>query len=202
MVRGAPVLMVEADLVRVEQALAAGELACPGCGGVLGGWGWARGRWLRGRGGLRQRLRPRRGRCRACRATHVLLPVVGLLRRLDAAEVIGAALLARAGQRSLRQIAAWLGVPLSTARGWLGRFAARAVLIWAHFARLAAWLDPSVAVPEPRGSPLVDAVEAIGIAAVAAARRLGAHTGPFEFAAGASGGRLLCNTSAPFPAPW
>jgi len=132
----------------------------------------------------------------------VLLPVVGLLRRLDAAEVIGAALLARASQRSLRQIAAWLGVPLSTVRGWLGRFAARAALIWAHFARLAAWLDPSVAVPEPRGSPLAGAVEAIGVAAVAAARRLGAHTGPFQFASGASGGRLLCNTNAPFPAPW
>jgi Homeodomain-like domain len=201
-VRGAPVLMVEADPGRVEQALAAGELACPGCGGVLGGWGWARRRWLRGRGGVHQRLRPRRGRCRGCRATHVLLPVVGLLRRLDAAEVIGAALLARAGGRSLRQIAAWLGVPLSTVRGWLGRFAARAALIWGHFARLAAWLDPSVAVPEPRGSPLVGAVEAIGVAAVAAARRLGAHAGPFQFASGASGGRLLCNTSAPFPAPW
>jgi len=201
MVRGAPVLMVETDPARVERALAAGELACPGCGGVLGPWGWARGRWLRGRHG-RQRFRPRRGRCRACRVTHVLLPVVGLLRRLDAAEVIGAALLARAGQRSLRQIAAWLGVPLSTVRGWLGRFAARAALIWAHFARLAAWLDPAVAVPEPRGSPLACAVEAIGVAAAAAARRLGAHTGPFQFASGASGGRLLCNTSAPFPAPW
>jgi hypothetical protein len=201
-VRGAPVLMVETDPARVEQALAAGELACPGCGGVLGGWGWARGRWLRGRGGVHQRLCPRRGRCRACRATHVLLPVVGLLRRLDAAEVIGAALLARAGGRSLRRIAAWLGVPLSTVRGWLGRFAARAALIAGHFARLVAWLDPSVAVPEPRGSPLVGAVEAIGVAAVAAARRLGAHAGPFQFASGASGGRLLCNTSAPFPAPW
>lgn len=89
-VRGAPVLMVEADPARVEQALATGELACPGCGGVLGGWGWARGRWLRGRDGVHQRLCPRRGRCRACRATHVLLPVTGLLRRLDAAEVIGA----------------------------------------------------------------------------------------------------------------
>jgi hypothetical protein len=201
-VRGAPVLMVEADPARVERALAAGELACRGCGGVLGGWGWARGRWLRGRGGVHQRLRPRRGRCRACRATHVLLPVTGLLRRLDLAEVIGTALLARAGGRSLRQIAVGLGVPLSTVRGWLGRFAARAALIWGHFTRLAAWLDPSAAAPQPRGSPLVDAVGAIGVAAGAAARRLGAHAGPFQFASGASGGRLLCNTSAPFPTPW
>jgi hypothetical protein len=87
-------------------------------------------------------------------------------------------------------------------RGWLGRFMKRAVLIAGHFIRLAAWLEPGMAVPEPRGSPLVCVVEAIGVAAVAAARRLGAHTGPFEFASGASGGRLLCNTNAPFPAPW
>ena len=51
MVRGAPVLMVGSDPDRVELALASGELACPGCGGVLGPWGWARGRWLRGRDG-------------------------------------------------------------------------------------------------------------------------------------------------------
>lgn len=195
-------LMVDSDPERVELALASGELACPGCGGVLGPWGSARGRWRRGRDGVQQRLRPRRGRCRGCRATHVLLPVVMLLRRVDLAEVIGAALLARAGQASLRQIAAELGVPLSTVRGWLGRFAERAALIAGHFARLAAWLDPSAVTSEPRGSPLVCAVEAIGVAAVAAARRLGAHTGPFEFASGATGGRLLCNTSAPFPAPW
>ena len=202
MVRGAPVLMVETGPARVEQALAAGGLACPGCGGVLGGGGWARGRWLRGRGGRQQRVRPRRARCRGCRATHVLLPVGVLLRRLDLVEVIGAALLARAGQASLRQIAVRLGVPLSTVRGWLYRFIQRAALIWGHFTRLAAWLDPSAAAPEPRGSPLAGAVEAIGVAAVAAARRLGAHAGPFQFASGASGGRLLCNTNAPFPTPW
>jgi Homeodomain-like domain len=132
----------------------------------------------------------------------VLLPVTGLVRRLDLAEVIGQALLARARKASLRQITAELGVPLSTVRGWLGRFTQRAVLIAGHFARLAAWLDPGAAVAEPRGSPLERAVEAIGVAAVAAARRLGAHTGPFEFASGASGGRLVCNTNAPFPAPW
>lgn len=132
----------------------------------------------------------------------MLLPVIGLLRRLDLVEVIGQALLARARNESLRQIAAALGVPLSTVRGWLGRFTERAAPIWGHFTRLAAWLDPSVAVPEPRGSPLAGAVAAIGVAAVAAARRLGAHAGPFQFAAGASGGRLLCNTNAPFPTPW
>jgi hypothetical protein len=146
----------------------------------------------------------------------VLLPTVGLLRRLDLAEVIGAALLARAGQVSLRRIAAWLGVPLSTVRGWLGRMTGeRAELVRAHFTRLAVWLDSSVDAPQPRGSPLGDAVEAIGIAAVAAARRFGSSGpgGAWRLAAGATGGRLLAplalgtsivssNTSPLFPAWW
>jgi hypothetical protein len=117
-------------------------------------------------------------------ATHVLLPVGVLLRRRDLASVIGSALLAKADGKGHRPIAVELEVPATTVRGWLRRFAARAELIAGHFARLAAWLDPSAAVPQPRGSPLACAVEAIGVAAVAAARRLGAHTGPFEFASG------------------
>ena len=192
--------MVGPDPVVVERELVAGELDCPGCGGELRPWGCAW-RWLRDRGGAR-RVRRRRGRCRGCRATHVLQPVTTLGRRLDLAVVIGQALVWRVLGRGHRRIAGELGLPATTVRGWLRRFAARAELIAGHFARLAAWLDPSVAVPEPRGSPLACAVEAIGVAAVAAARRLGAHTGPFEFASGASGGRLLCNTSAPFPSPW
>jgi hypothetical protein len=145
----------------------------------------------------------------------VLLPTVGLLRRVDLAEVIGAALLARACQASHRQIAVELGVPLSTVRGWLGRMAERAELVRAHFTRLAVWLDPSVDAPKPRGSPLGDAVEAIGTATVAAARRFGpgGPASPWRLAAGATGGRLLAplalqagtstsNTSSLFPAPW
>jgi hypothetical protein len=127
----------------------------------------------------------------------VLLAVTGLLRRLDLAEVIGRALLARARKASLRQITAELGVPLSTVRGWLDRFGERAVLIAGHFARLAAWLDPGVAVPEPRGSPLERAVAAIGVAAVAAARRLGAHTGPFEFVSGPAAGGCCATPTRP-----
>jgi hypothetical protein len=153
----------------------------------------------------------------------VLLPTVGLLRRVDLAEVIGAALLARAHKVSLRQIAGELGVPLSTVRGWLGRMAGeRAELVRVHFTRLALWLDPGAEVPEPRGSPLGDAVEAIGIAAVAAVRRFGstgpgsAPGNPWRLAAGATGGRLLApvapvvaslstktsNTSPLFPVWW
>ena len=37
--RGGVVLTVNGDRSVVERQLAGGELACPGCGGVLGGWG-------------------------------------------------------------------------------------------------------------------------------------------------------------------
>lgn len=198
--------MVEADPDWVEGELAAGALACPGCAGVLGPWGFARRRRLRGRAG-EVRLRPRRGRCRDCGVTHVLLPTVALLRRRDLVEVIGEALLAKAvdASRGHRRIAAWLGLPASTVRGWLRRLAGRAELVRAHFTRLAVWLDPTAGPVCPRGSPFGDAVEAIGVAAVAAGRRLdlvAVPTSAWRLAAGASGGRLLGNTNAPFPAPW
>src|SRR5258705_6956981 len=46
--RGGAVLTVGADAAWVEDRLGRGELACPGCGGRLGPWGWARARVLRG----------------------------------------------------------------------------------------------------------------------------------------------------------
>jgi hypothetical protein len=195
------VLIVDPDPDRVEQDLAAGVLGCPDCAGALGRWGFARRRRLRDVAGWLE-VRPRRGRCRVCQATHVLLPSVALLRRVDLARVIGVALLAKAAGRGHRQVAAELGVPATTVRGWLRRLAERAEQVRSHFTRLAGWLDPQVGPITARGSPLGDAVEAIGTAAVAAARRLGPAVGPWEFASGATGGRLLGNTNAPFPAPW
>ena len=116
----APVVMVGSDSARVEQRLGAGELVCP-CGGGLRG-GVTRGR---GRCGGR-RLRPRRARCAACRVTHVLMAVSCLVRRADAVEVIGAALRAKAAGEGHRPIAARLGRPASTVRGWLRAFAGNA----------------------------------------------------------------------------
>ncbi|MEV5890685.1 DUF6431 domain-containing protein [Nonomuraea fuscirosea] len=88
-------LTVEADAVGVETRLVAGEIICPGCGLGLRPWGWLRRRVIRSAGGQRVVMRPRRGWCRACQATHVLLPVTALLRRADAAVVIGTAVAAR-----------------------------------------------------------------------------------------------------------
>lgn len=196
MLRGAAVLTVGADPVVVESQLEAGQLACPSCGGLLGPWGWARQRQL-GRDRQRRRVTPRRSRCRSCRATHVLLPVFALLRRQDLVELIGRAVVARAAGDGQRPIAAAVGVARSTLRGWLSRLVERAARIRAHFTRWALWADPSLAGIEPAGTAVGDAVTAI----VAAAQAVGA-TSVWRFASAATGGRLLCNTSAPFPGPW
>ena len=88
-------LVVANDAEAVEADLAAGRLACPGCDGPLARHGWARRRVLRTLGDDRE-LRPRRGWCARCEAAHVLLPGWSVPRRRDAAEVIVAALLAKA----------------------------------------------------------------------------------------------------------
>ena len=91
-------MSVDARSEVVESELRGGGMACPLCAGELRPWGSGRPRRLRdGLGWLT--FCPRRSRCRVCRATHVLLPVVALLRRLDLAEVIGRALQAKAGAR-------------------------------------------------------------------------------------------------------
>ncbi len=182
-------LMVGTDPVGVERSLAGGELACPGCGGVLGPWGHARSRSCRGADGP-VRHRPRRARCGSCGRTHVLLAQVWLLRRADAACVIGAALEARATGAGHRRIAAAVGRPVSTVRGWLRRFTAVSEDVRAFFTRLLYALDPGAPSLVPRVGVVADAVEAIGRAAGAAVARLAPVT-PWEFAARASAGGLL-----------
>lgn len=182
-------LMVGTDPVEVERMLVSGELSCPSCRGVLAPWGNARWRSTRGPAGT-VRHRPRRARCASCGATHVLLAEVWLARRADAVAVIGAALEAKAAGVGHRPIAAALGRPVSTVRGWLRRFAARAGPVRGHFTRLLHALDPLAPDLTPRGCPVADAVEALGAAAVAATLRL-SPVDPWSFASRATGGRLL-----------
>ncbi|HEY5877349.1 MAG TPA: DUF6431 domain-containing protein [Nakamurella sp.] len=192
----APVLTVAARAAVVESHLGSGALACPGCGGRLVPWGHARVRLVRGLGGG-ERVRPRRSRCAGCRATHVLLPVFCLLRRAYSVTVIGAALAAKAALGlGHRRIAARLGVPSGSVRGWLRRFAGRAEAVRVFFTGLAVATGVDVSVPGPAGSVVADAVAAVGVLFTAARRRfagsglVGAVTG-WEVASAASGGRLL-----------
>jgi Domain of unknown function (DUF6431) len=164
------VLTVSADRDDVERRLGAGGLSCPACSGVLAGWGWAAERKVRGLEGEAVRVRPRRAACRGCGRTHVLLPVTLLSRRCDEAAVIGMALEAKAGGAGHRTIAAMLGRPASTVRGWLRAFAVSAEGVRRAFTTLAVGLAVDPPLPAPAGLPLADAVAAVAAAAAAAAR--------------------------------
>jgi hypothetical protein len=183
-----PVVMVGTDPVEVDRRLRAGELVCP-CGGGLSPWGHARVRAVHGVGVLR----PRRARCVRCLVTHVLLAVSCLLRRADGAAVIGAALTMKAAGRGHRPIAARLGRPASTVRGWLRAGARNAERVRAVFTALVVEFDPLTGPVPVRGSAFADAVEAVGVCAAAAGRRLGVGgaVSPWQLAAVLTGGRLL-----------
>ena len=162
----------------------------PGCAAPVGvgpaAWG-ARDRRVR---------RPRRARCAACLVTHVLLPVTVLLRRAYAAEVIGAALLARAAGQGHRSIGAALGVPAATVRGWLRVMAARLDPARVHLLQVARRAGVDLAVPKACGCPWRDLLAALGAATAAVTGRFGpvGVLGPvtaWQVAAACSAGRLL-----------
>ena len=160
---------------------------------MLAGWGHARARWIEG---LADSLRPRRARCRSCRATHVLLPVTVLLRRAYAAERIWAALTARSNGSGHRRIGASLGVPAATVRGWLRRAAQRLEAMRAWFLTVAVTAGVDVRIPDASGCAWRDVLAAVATATAAirfrfgAAGLLGAVT-PARVAVAVSGGRLL-----------
>ena len=192
-------LTVNGDRDVVERQLAGGELACPSCGGVLGGWGHARPRRVRMLTGPDAELVPRRSRCRECGGTHVLLPAWCLSRRAGAGAVIGAALEAAAAGAGFRTIAAGLGRPVSTVRGWLRALARNAGPVRERFTVLAASLVTDPPLPAPAGSPSADAVAAVAAAAAAAVLVPGVGAvARWELAAAVTCGLLL----APSWPPW
>jgi hypothetical protein len=185
-------VIVVLDEAQAQRELAAGRLACPGCGGRLGPWGHARPRPVRHAGGQRTWVRPRRARCASCGATHVLLAATVLPRRADRVESVGTALLAAAGGRGHRPIAAALGLPPDTVRGWLRRARQRAEWLRVLAMQRAFEVDPMLGPVIPRRSRLADAVETLGLAVAALTRRLGVlAASPWPVIAALTGGRLL-----------
>lgn len=128
------------------------------------------------------------------------MPEDSLVRRCDGVEVIGAALTAKANGEGHRRIASSLDRPPSTVRGWLRRFAVMAVALREHFTRWAHAIDPAHDRRFAGGSAFCDAAEALGVLGIVAVRRSGPRP-PWSLAAVVTGGRLLCNTSRPFPQP-
>ena len=149
----------------VESRLSRGVLRCP-CGGVLARWGFARLRLIAMPDGW-VAFRPRRGRCRGCGRTHVLLPAVLWSRRRYGALVIMTVLVlgaeaAAAGRAAARPWAAGLGgrrmVPPSTAWSWRSRFASRAGVLRERLAGLLPQVSGEEAArpAAPSGSPSGD----------------------------------------------
>lgn len=200
-------LTVSHDAVSVESDLRAGRVACPGCGGRLRAWGSARRRVIRHGVGpdlVEVTHRPRRGRCSACRVTHVLLDVVLAARRADSAAVIAAGIEAKVVAGSgHRKIAAWLGRPASTVRGWLRAFAAAAAQIAGQFTGLVHRIavDAASLWPKPSGSAPAAALAVLLAYAQALGGRFGQVVTVVWVQAGiaASNGRLFCRSfwSAP-----
>lgn len=185
---------VEVDPERVESRLAGGEVSCPSCpGGVLVRWGFARARRVVGSA---DPVRPRRSRCRTCSVTHVLLPVTLLLRRAYVAELIWAAVVAKAAGAGHRLIGVRLGIPAGTVRGWLRVIAGRVDGVRDWFLGVAVAAGVDVSIPKATGSGCGDVIAAVGAATAAVSARfgegsvLGAVTASAVAVAG-SGGRFL-----------
>jgi hypothetical protein len=137
--------------------------------------------------------------------THVLLPVTLLLRRAYAAEVIWAALRAKAAGGGHRPIAAELGVPAATVRGWLRVVAARAEAVRHWFVAIAVTAGVDVSIPKSTGSGCGDVLAAISTATEAMTARFGPVSvlgvvRAVGVAVAGSGGRLLSPGWPPAPA--
>jgi Domain of unknown function (DUF6431) len=186
-------VIVVVDAGRVDADLAQGQLGCPRCGGRLRPWAHSSERRIRLLDGSTRLLRPRRARCAACGATQVLLPGSCLPRRGDAAEVVGAALVAKATGHGWRRIAADLGRPGSTVRGWLRR-ARGGHLDWLRRQGVerAVLLDPDVLNnTAPADCELGEALTALAAAVLAWRRRFARHVDAWTLVGVFTGGRLL-----------
>jgi transposase-like protein len=191
--------IVGTDAAAVDADLIGGRLGCPTCGNSLKPWGHARDREIRHLDRT-ERRRFRRSTCHSCKQTHVLIPEDTLARRRDAVSVIGAALVAHTNGAGHRRIAEALGRPPSTVRNWLRRFGRQAQALREHFTRWAHVLDPSRGPVAPSPSTFGDAVDAAGVLGAVAVRRFGPRP-PWSLVSVVTGGRLLANTSSPFPQP-
>jgi Domain of unknown function (DUF6431) len=143
---------------------------CPGCGGELRGCWAGYERTLRLERLRLVRLRIRRSRCRGCGGTHALLPSFVVPRRLDAGPVIGAALALAAAGRGYRPVAAALGLPATTVRGWLRRLRFSAGALAARLWRFGQELGALAPRPPPGERPLAALLRAADTAHGAAAR--------------------------------
>jgi uncharacterized protein DUF6431 len=109
------------DLDAVKQLLRTGQLRCPECDGPLRPWSRARTRRVRTPDGDSVELTPNRALCRACPATHVIVPAWYVPRRAYTVEVVGQVLLGAVDHVRRGDLAQRLRMPAGTAKDWLRR---------------------------------------------------------------------------------
>ena len=176
-----------------ETWLSDAVMCCPGCGGALATWGYARERTVRALGAATVVVRPRRVRCRECATTHVLLPTAVQPRRADTTEVIGTALTHKAHGLGFRRIAARMGRAESTVRRWLRR-ATDTHLHWACQQGAARLIPPA---PDAfteicyAGNQVRDTLNVLTAAAYWDRRRCGFEDPPWTLIGMYTRGRLL-----------
>jgi Domain of unknown function (DUF6431) len=201
---GTTVMTVRGPAGSVEARLAAGRLRSPCCGAALARWGWARQRVVAMLSGPEE-FCPRRGRCRRCGRTHVLLPAdLWSRRRYGAAVIMAVLMLAAAAAAAGWAVARpWLRtpggsrrlVPASTAWSWRSRFAGRAAALREGLMALlplAAGPAGAARALVPAGSAAGDCLAALE-AVTAGLRRFGglAAVAAHEVAAHLTGGQWL-----------
>jgi hypothetical protein len=126
----------------------------------------------------------------------VLLPVTLLLRRAYVAELIWAAVVAKAAGAGHRLIGARWGIPASTVRGWLRVIAGRAQEVRHWFVSVAVTAGVDVSIPKASGSGCGDVITAVGAARQAITARFGERSvigavTSARVAVACSGARLL-----------
>lgn len=140
----------------------------------------------------------KRVRCGDCRATHALLPAFVARGRLDVVETIGAVLdEVVGGDGGIRPPAGRLGVPHTTARGWVRRFNARAKELAVAFAALAVELGGETVTVSDDGASAQACIRAAWRAVSGLPGWLGC--GRWRFVSSVTGERFVAtNTSSPY----
>ena len=117
-------------------------------------------------------------------------------------EIVGEALTASATGEGYRPIAARLGRPAATVRGWTRRFTARAKMTLQHAMRCLSRFDRGVVriEPDPAATPIQTTLVGLGAAAAAVERHVAASArSRWQLASALCSGRLLADTSCPYP---